>query len=85
MTDRPRCTRPNCSRPVLARGLCSVHYQRDWRRRHAQPRPPKPTTCAVEGCDEKPISRGLCHRCYEQEWSANGHATLMRWLGVLPD
>lgn len=55
------CSIPDCGKPRLARGLCSLHYQRV--KRHGDPsktnrKPPEP--CSVHGCHRMVKAKGLC-------------------------
>lgn len=61
MADLALCSIDECSKPMLARGMCSLHYQR-WRKREGVPErviaAPKP--CSVKGCDQTSRARGMC-------------------------
>lgn len=68
------CTVDGCARTVRARGLCGMHYFRQWRSGdpgEATPRQQPSRPCAVEGCNARARTRGLCHR----------HATRVRRHG----
>lgn len=56
----PNCTNPDCPAPAWARGLCSRHYQAEYRRRG----PP----CSRRGCSNPSFARGLCVRHYQQQY-----------------
>lgn len=67
------CTLPDCDRPLIARELCSMHYQRLVHRGTTEvraPRPPKPP-CSVDDCGKPTASRGWCHMHYRR-WRMNG-------------
>lgn len=58
------CAQPNCEGELLARGMCSRHYQ-TWRKQNPglihRPTPiPETGLCAPPECDGKPVARGLC-------------------------
>lgn len=50
------CTIDGCGRPYLARGFCSLHYERQ--RIAAQP------ACRADGCEKRAEKRGLCGAHY---------------------
>lgn len=52
------CTIGDCDRKYLARGMCSLHYQRDRSRRGPE--------CSLEGCSEAVIAKGLCRLHYNR-------------------
>ena len=52
------CTIGDCERAHLARGMCSLHYQRD--------RTKSGPSCSVDGCDDPVIARSLCRLHYNR-------------------
>jgi hypothetical protein len=81
-----RCTVVACDRGTTAKGLCSVHYQRQ--RMHGDVLADKPirhhgreslavfTACSVKGCDRtsRNAGRSLCGLHY-QRWRKHGDPT----------
>lgn len=63
-TRREPCTMRGCPNYVWARGLCSRHYQAEYRKRG----PP----CSRRGCPNPSFARGLCVRHYQQEYRRRG-------------
>jgi hypothetical protein len=64
----------DCDKPVLARHLCSAHYNRLWRRGELDT--PYPTLkrvriCDIDGCGKKHMARGWCSAHYER-WRLYG-------------
>lgn len=62
------CSVEGCDRPDRYKGLCSMHYKRQWR--HGDPTIALITNkykatdvCLTEGCTNKPRSKGLCNGC----------------------
>lgn len=55
------CKEPGCGRPALSKGLCSTHYNRQWRETRTTMK-----TCSHPGCDNILRSRGLCSTHYKQ-------------------
>lgn len=75
-TFRP-CKEPGCERTHAAKGYCSTHYTRYWkreqragmpdRRRKESKRPPDGTKiCGVDGCGRKHAAKGLCSSHYSR-------------------
>lgn len=60
------CSEVGCAANVLARGLCSRHYQA-WYKAQRLLRHP----CSVDGCEDQVIAKGYCSRHY-QRWQAHG-------------
>lgn len=58
------CTAPGCERKSLARGLCSLHYQRQQRGVALEGRPAP--TCSIVGCDEAIHARMMCPLHYNR-------------------
>lgn len=80
MSDRT-CSIDGCERPLVARAMCSMHWQR-WRDKGdpGQAAPLKPTgrrvpgvTCSVDGCTRSVLvaARGLCQAHYKR-WQRRG-------------
>ena len=71
------CLVEQCNRPHLARGLCSMHWQRAKKsgelRHHRKAQIPKRKGCSVDGCDRAHHARGLC----------NMHHKRAMWRGTL--
>lgn len=57
-----QCSVEECVRPSLARGLCSMHYQREW----------TAPACLVDGCEKPRRRRGHCRRHAAQNWRELG-------------
>ena len=66
------CSSTDCDRSVLARGLCSRHYDRARKRGELDAHPTLPKvpftrTCSVDGCHKPHYGRGLCQACYTRQ------------------
>lgn len=62
------CTAKDCDGPVLARSMCSAHYQQWWRRADpADFEKPPPKRCSAKDCDSPAHARGLCTGHYKRE------------------
>lgn len=66
MTNRT-CTAEDCDKKVIARGLCTKHYQQA-AKVGFEPLPPPMNTlkCSVDGCTNPALSRGLCNGHYQR-------------------
>lgn len=53
--DRPACKELECNAPAFCKGLCSVHYESDRKRR---------TKCSEPGCGDGVHAYGLCVNHY---------------------
>ena len=52
-----KCSIESCASPHFAKGLCSTHYQYQWRTGYLE----KPiVTCSVDGCTSKAKRKGFC-------------------------
>lgn len=61
------CKTSECSRPANSRGMCKLHYEREFRAGTFTPRAHGVREqCGVEGCDLLALTRGLCKRHYER-------------------
>lgn len=59
-TDRS-CSVEGCEKTNIAKGLCTMHYQRMRNWGSTDPRPiPEKQACSVEGCDRHAVVRGVC-------------------------
>lgn len=82
MTDRT-CSTLDCAAPPKARGMCSKHYQRWYKREggkgSVQRRPARRDTqpCSLEGCDAPYHSKGLCRRHYNARYHAEHREALL--------
>lgn len=56
----PRCTEAACDGFLLARGLCSRHYQRLVKYGRTTTLPAGPDRCTVDGCERKHSALGYC-------------------------
>lgn len=70
------CGVDGCERKVLARGWCSMHWQR-WNKTgslgEADTRRTKlPDVCKMQGCENRPVGRQMCAKHYER-WRQHGH------------
>lgn len=79
-TERPRCTHPGCDKASRSAkgGLCSKHYQQQWRAERVAP------PCTVQGCWEPVQARDLCATHY-QRVKAHGTTDLPDRLALKPD
>lgn len=68
-TKTKQCAVEDCKRPVMARGWCTMHYQR-WTNRGTTDPAPKHVSpkCSVEACDRLVINggQGLCNGHYRR-------------------
>lgn len=54
------CTVHGCSRPYLAKGMCSLHYQR-YKTGYGERKPPHTRQCVIDGCASRQQGTdGLC-------------------------
>jgi hypothetical protein len=53
---------------MVARGLCSMHYQREL---SIHPEHPRSLFCSIEGCERRSRARGWCEKHYAR-WRAHG-------------
>jgi hypothetical protein len=58
------CAAQGCERPAHARGLCTMHYQRELKI-HPE------LTCSIEGCERRAVGRGWCSMHW-QRWQRHG-------------
>jgi len=66
------CADEDCDRPVIARGVCTKHYQQLKAQGGLTPLPkPERGQCSVETCDLPERVRGLCNGHYKR-FSATG-------------
>ena len=76
------CSTPNCDRSVLAKGLCSLHYNRRLRRGTVElPVRPrlKDFPCVADGCDNPGVCRNMC-RIHYVRWKRTGEMNpARRW------
>lgn len=66
------CEVPQCTAPVIARGLCSTHYQRQKRLgslEATQTRMRNDGPCSVDECEAPARTKGLCHMHYMRQWN----------------
>lgn len=59
----PACSISSCGRPIIARGLCSLHYERQ--------RVANNPVCAAAGCQRQAEKRGMCGGHYYR-WRKHG-------------
>lgn len=59
------CGAPDCARPVVARGLCSMHYQRAWKAGSLLPPVIRCADCGVEILDSNG-GRKRCEPCGDE-------------------
>jgi hypothetical protein len=59
-TRKEPCSSPGCPNFVWARGLCTRHYQAEYRTRG----PP----CSSKGCPKTSFAKGLCVRHYQEHY-----------------
>lgn len=66
------CTLPGCERPHFGRGLCQMHYLRQYRHGSTDD-PPKrePKVCNVEGCERQARGRGMCEAHYARWYTGS--------------
>lgn len=62
MANSRLCTIPDCGKPLVARGLCSGHYQRIQKKGYVRPAKP----CSIEGCTRQFHSQGYCVKHYKR-------------------
>lgn len=76
MANRPVCSVSSCVKPVIARGLCSKHYQRAKARGRLAAFPVKPTreNCVVKDCSNAHHANGFCDK-HNQQVLAHGRLT----------
>lgn len=58
------CLKPNCDGEPIAKGLCNVHYQRQYRNLDAQ--------CSINKCKGPVLARGMCNKHYLR-WYRTGN------------
>jgi hypothetical protein len=68
------CRTPNCFKSATRKGLCSMHYARQYRAaraKRAAAAARENATCAAAGCSRplgKGSGRGFCHACVQKQW-----------------
>lgn len=63
-TRKDPCQVKGCPNFIWARGMCSRHYQAEYRQRG----PP----CIRKGCENSSFARGLCVKHYQQDYRKAG-------------
>lgn len=81
------CSVEGCTRPFLAKGLCNLHYRRQYTRGNLgglDVERVRGRRCSVAGCDKKHVARGLCsmHRSRLHHTGAIGPADSIRKEGT---
>lgn len=83
------CSEPTCVRKTIARGLCTLHYQRA-KKAGLPNKPREKRLCSVDGCGRPYCAKGLCVMHWNRR--KNGlpmgdgtpyqtpHRTLLNWL-----
>ena len=72
--QRTPCIAPGCQRDGTVRGLCRLHYMREYKERrksttgdvHLGRNRSQPPECSVAGCDEHTYSKSMCRLHYEK-------------------
>lgn len=78
-----KCSVHDCSRPIKYKGLCGMHYKRQWR--HGKPEitviAPKGSNigkiCCVDNCKQEVHGQDLCKLHYIRKWRY-GRTSLIR-------
>lgn len=60
------CSTPECERTTIARGLCSLHYQRAKKAGFEPLLRQADVACRAPGCDRSAIAKGLCKAHYDR-------------------
>lgn len=79
------CTIKDCNRQLVARNLCSPHYQRLMKTGSTDGEITKPAVpCKVAGCINESASFGLCRICYnEYRRRSKGIKPSFNWKGCV--
>jgi HNH endonuclease len=72
------CEVPECDGRAIAKGLCSMHYERQRKKGKIGPAEQKRFTCLVEGCDSGRWARGLCSLHYHRQLATGDPGPLRR-------
>ena len=73
------CVVELCTKPIIARGLCTYHYQQfdghpDFKQKYPTKADSRPKQCIEDGCGKKVQSNGLCKSHYaKQQWIKHGN------------
>ena len=83
------CSVEECKRTLLAKGLCSIHYYRQYHHGTINISSPgmrkakQPRSCAVRGCERNRAARGLCPTHYKRfiryGWEGVGEGKIRRY------
>lgn len=71
MSSTKYCSIEDCDKPLIARGLCTKHYQQLKHRNELPPLSPKPSCCIAPRCRRKIWSNSYCTMHY-QRWKHHG-------------
>jgi len=77
--EKKICNVEGCNKPIKARGMCSTHWTR-WYRKQKRPIKIRYAHCTVENCTKKHYGKGMCVMHWTRYWRYKDvSATAKEW------
>ncbi len=83
MSNPHTCGVDGCDKFHVARGLCTMHYQRFMKTGLIEKLPRRETGCSADGCNERARKNGMCVRHWRQ-WMRTADAPAVTPRGIKP-
>ncbi len=83
MSNPHTCSADDCDKFVVARGLCTKHYQRQVKSGTLELLPRRETGCSADGCAERARKNGMCVKHWRQ-WMREPDTGAATERGVKP-